>query len=109
MTDVRAAKDALARLVDSSPVATAERAIEDVDRAAEFVDRGGLARLRRAVARADGARARRGRAALSAFERYQRAAAGEPIDATDQFRRGRGTPIGAGGQPRDDDTGDPHR
>ena len=96
MSDVRAAKRALARLADPSPVADAERALRDLDRAADFADAGGLTHLRRVVDRGDGDRARRARRALAAFERFERAAAGDLLD-TDHFHRGRDTPLRDGG------------
>ena len=96
MSDVRAAKRALARLADPTPVVDAERALRDLDRAAAFRDRGGLDHLRRTLDRADGDRARRARAALAAFERFERAAAGDPLDG-DHFRRGRDSHLPGGG------------
>lgn len=81
VTDVLAAKRALARLVDPAPVADAERALRDLDRAAAFREAGGLDRLRRVVERSDGRRARRARAALATFERFERAATGEQLAA----------------------------
>jgi hypothetical protein len=96
VTDVRAAKRALARLADPAPVTAADRALHDLDRAAAFRESGGLDRLRHLVDRGDGPRARRARAALAAFERFERAAAGDPVDG-DHFRRGRDSHLPGGG------------
>ncbi|WP_255196840.1 hypothetical protein [Halorarius litoreus] len=118
MTDVLAAKRALARLADPSPVVEAEYALRDLDHAAAFRAAGGVARLRRVAARddhatrGDGHRAQRARAAIAAFERFEAAAAGQSLEATtethrssartapprtDHFRRGRDTPLPDGG------------
>lgn len=105
-TEARAAKDALARLADPSPVVAAERALRDVERAASFHESGGLARLRRVADRPAEPRADRARGLLAAFEGFRRAARGhDPVDdggtSTDQFRPGRDTPMGNARQPRD--------
>lgn len=96
VSDVLAAKRALARLADPSPVVEAERALRDVDRAAAFREAGGLERLRRVVDRSDDQRAARARTALAAFDRFQRAAAGAALEE-DHFRGGRDTHLGGGG------------
>jgi len=81
--DPPSARCALARLacggrgVDRALVRRARVATRDVTAAATFVDRVGLDRLRRAAVRLDGPPAAEARAALAAFERYRRAAAGE--------------------------------
>ncbi|MEF8856582.1 MAG: hypothetical protein V5A16_04085 [Haloplanus sp.] len=97
--DVRAALRALAT-DERGPVAydavdDASAALDDVRDAAAFVENGGLARLRRAVERAeragDRAAARRGRDALAAIERCRQA-------ATDHVHSGRGTVLSGGNQ-----------
>lgn len=79
MSDIESAKRVLARLVADDPVADAETALRDLDRAAAFRESGGLDRLRTALATAEGERAARGREALAAFERFRRVAAGESV------------------------------
>jgi hypothetical protein len=100
--DVRAALRSLATddaaHDHAAVVAEATAALEDLHAAAAFVDDDGLARLRRAVDRADDAGdeavADRGREALDAFRRCRRAAA-------DHFRSGRGTVLPDGRQAPD--------
>jgi hypothetical protein len=105
--DPGAVERALIRLADDrdAPDAAVARrasaAATDLDAAATFVDRVGLPRLRRAVARLerdgrdpDGTldrRVREARAALRAFERYRRAADGH-------FHSGHDTDLGAGAE-----------
>lgn len=96
-TDVENVKRALAALANDDSLARsrativeASEAVQDVERAAAFADAGGPSRLARAVERASKAGelglARDGQRAMAAFERFQRAAAGD----ADHFRRGHG-------------------
>ncbi|MFC6836199.1 hypothetical protein [Halomarina ordinaria] len=117
MADPTAVKRALARLAapheaDRTVVERADAARRDLERAATFVERVGLPRLRRAVDRLDGAErgiargrddergrdAEVGRAALAAFERYRAVARGERgrerERERDHFRSARATDLG---------------
>jgi len=95
----------------------AEAALDDVRRAAGFVDSVGLDELAAAVEaaedRGNDRAAERGRAALAAYRRYRRvartagpprAAGSHPDPATDpdQFHPGRGTTKAGDGEPRDE-------
>jgi hypothetical protein len=97
--DIRAA---LRRLADSDSRRTIEEAnaaVEDLDTAVEFVESVGIPELERAIERAeDPTRRTRGKDALRAFRRFQRAAAGD-LDTEYHFHRGRGTDLRRGDEP----------
>lgn len=104
------AKAALRRLADGDDEAVVERAaaaVEDLDRAAAFVQAVGVQRLAAAVdATEDPARRARGRRAMRTFQRFRRAAAGErqaadaETDAPPEhhFRPAHGTDLRRDGQ-----------
>lgn len=86
-------KESLRRLAgidDGSVIERADRAVDDLEAAAEFVDTVGITRLETAVRGVDDPdRRERGHRALEAFRRFRAAASDE--DAGVHFHSGRGT------------------
>ena len=127
MVSTTAVKRALAALATRTDTARrpytavideADAARDDLRRAAGFVDAVGLDRLAEAVDAADRAgdeaTAERGREALTAYRRFRRVAAGDPVEnagggdpepdpdgAADHFRSGPGIPKPDTGQDAD--------
>jgi hypothetical protein len=92
-TDEPAVRTALSRLAhpdDATVIARADAAVDDLEKAAAFVDSGGLDRLEAAIrATDDPTRREHGERALEAFRRFRAAASGEGV----HFHRGRGTDL----------------
>jgi hypothetical protein len=92
-TDESAVRTALSRLADpddATVIARADAAVDDLEKAAAFVDSVGLDRLEAAVEATDDPTCRqRGQRALEAFRRFRAAASGEAV----HFHCGRGTDL----------------
>jgi hypothetical protein len=94
--DTDRVKASLRRLTDgddATVIAWADAAVDDLDKAAAFVESVGLDRLEAAVeATDDPTHRKRGERAVEAFRRFRVAASGDAV----HFHRGRGTDLRGG-------------
>ncbi|QLD86650.1 hypothetical protein HWV23_13245 [Natronomonas halophila] len=94
--DTDRVKASLRRLTDTDDatvIARADAAIDDLDKAAAFVESVGLDRLEAAVEATEApTRRETGERALEAFRRFRAAASGDGV----HFHRGRGTDLRGG-------------
>jgi hypothetical protein len=87
---VKASLRRLADTDDATVIARADAAVDDLEKAAAFVDSVGLDRLEAATeATDDPTRRERGERALEAFRRFRAAASGDGV----HFHPGRGTDL----------------